>query len=73
MQTILRRDSTEVMIDGAGAFIIIGECINPTGNKRLREALTDKDYTYIRELAVRQVKRGADILEINVGVPVLTI
>jgi len=69
MQMILRRDSTEVRIDGAGAFIIIGECINPTGYKKLREALTEKDYTYIRELAVRQVESGADILDINVGVP----
>jgi 5-methyltetrahydrofolate--homocysteine methyltransferase len=69
MQTILRRDSKEVRIDSQGAFVIIGECINPTGHKKLREALIHKDNTYIRDLAVKQVESGADILDINVGVP----
>jgi 5-methyltetrahydrofolate--homocysteine methyltransferase len=69
MQTILRRDSTEVRIDNQGSFVIIGECINPTGHKKLREALINNDDTYIRELAIRQVESGADILDINVGVP----
>jgi 5-methyltetrahydrofolate--homocysteine methyltransferase len=71
MQTILRRESVEVTIDDKGAFVIIGECINPTGHKKLRKSLTTRDHTYIQELAIRQVDHGADILDINVGVPEL--
>lgn len=48
---------------------IIGERINPTGKKLLRQAIKEKDFTYIENEAVRQVKAGADILDINVGLP----
>jgi 5-methyltetrahydrofolate--homocysteine methyltransferase len=69
MQTILERESVEVTIGGdTGVFVIIGECINPTGHKKLSESLTTRDYTYVQELAIRQVEHGADILDINVGV-----
>ena len=48
---------------------IIGERINPTGKKLLKEALKAKDFTYIENEAVSQVKAGAAILDINVGLP----
>lgn len=49
--------------------IIIGERINPTGKKRLKQALEERDYDYIAELAVKQVGEGAEILDVNVGAP----
>ena len=48
---------------------VIGERINPTGKKALREALKAGDYTYVENEAIQQVKAGAEILDINVGVP----
>jgi 5-methyltetrahydrofolate--homocysteine methyltransferase len=48
---------------------IIGERINPTGKKLMKEALKSGDFTYIENEAVSQVKAGAMILDINVGLP----
>jgi 5-methyltetrahydrofolate--homocysteine methyltransferase len=48
---------------------IIGERINPTGKKLLKEALKGKDFSYIENEAISQVKAGAEILDINVGLP----
>ncbi len=48
---------------------IIGERINPTGKKLLKEALKGKDLSYIENEAIAQVKAGAEILDINVGLP----
>ena len=46
---------------------VIGERINPTGKKRFKEALRDGDMDYILSQAVEQA--GADILDVNVGLP----
>ena len=48
---------------------IIGERINPTGKKRFKEALLANDTDYILGQAIEQVKGGADILDVNVGLP----
>lgn len=48
---------------------IIGERINPTGKKRFKEALLAKDMDYILGQAIEQVRGGADILDVNVGLP----
>ncbi|MBQ8434418.1 MAG: homocysteine S-methyltransferase family protein, partial [Oscillospiraceae bacterium] len=48
---------------------IIGERINPTGKKLFKEALRNNDMGYILNQAVEQVKAGADILDVNVGLP----
>lgn len=48
---------------------IIGERINPTGKKRLKEALINNDLDYILREAVSQKENGADILDVNVGLP----
>lgn len=48
---------------------IIGERINPTGKKRFKEALINNDIDYILSQAISQVKAGADILDVNVGLP----
>lgn len=48
---------------------IIGERINPTGKKLFKEALKNNDMGYILNQAVSQVSAGADILDVNVGLP----
>ena len=50
---------------------VIGERINPTGKKRLKQALLDEDYDYILAQAIEQIDAGAEILDVNVGVPSL--
>ena len=50
---------------------VIGERINPTGKKRLKQALIDEDYDYILSQAMEQIDAGAEILDVNVGVPKL--
>ena len=50
---------------------VIGERINPTGKKRLKQALLDEDYDYILSQAIEQIDAGAEILDVNVGVPSL--
>ncbi|MBD5640466.1 homocysteine S-methyltransferase family protein [Clostridium botulinum] len=55
-----------VLIDGVK---IIGERINPTGKKLFKEALRNNDIDYILKEAISQVESGADILDINVGLP----
>lgn len=47
--------------------IVIGERINPTGKSKLKEALKEKDFSYIIKEALSQKNSGADILDINVG------
>ena len=48
---------------------IIGERINPTGKKRFKEALLANDIDYILGQAIKQIHAGADILDVNVGLP----
>lgn len=48
---------------------IIGERINPTGKKKFKEALLNDDMDYILNQAVSQVNGGAEILDVNVGLP----
>lgn len=47
----------------------IGRRINPTGKKRFQQALKDHDLNYIMERAIEQSDAGADILDVNVGLP----
>ena len=69
METVLRSATKEVRIKTEGPFTIIGEKINPTGRKKLADALQQRNFAYVRELASKQVEFGADILDVNVGVP----
>ena len=48
---------------------IIGERINPTGKKRFKEALAANDIGYVLSQAIEQVHAGADLLDVNVGMP----
>ncbi len=48
---------------------VIGERVNPTGKKRLQQALLAGDLDYVLDVAVEQEDAGADILDVNVGHP----
>lgn len=49
--------------------VIIGERINPTGKPKLKQALKERDMAYILNMAASQEENGADILDVNVGLP----
>ena len=49
--------------------ILIGERINPTGKKRFKEALKQRDMEYILGEGVSQQEKGVQILDVNVGLP----
>lgn len=49
--------------------VIIGERINPTGKKKLQKALRGRDTGYVLREALKQEEAGADILDLNVGLP----
>lgn len=53
----------------ADAPVLIGERINPTGKKRLKQALKENDMDYILSEAVAQQEKGVHILDVNVGLP----
>ena len=49
--------------------VIIGERINPTGKKLIKQALTENNIDYLLKEGNEQKKRGADILDVNCGMP----
>ena len=49
--------------------VVIGERINPTGKKLLKQALRDNDLEYIIKEGIAQKECGAHILDVNVGLP----
>jgi len=52
-----------------GRPVLIGERINPTGKKRFKQALAEKDMSYILGEGVKQEAAGAMALDVNVGLP----
>ena len=48
---------------------VIGERINPTGKKRFQQALRENDLDYVLSQGVQQADAGADLLDVNVGLP----
>ena len=48
---------------------ICGERINPTGKKKLKEAILNGDFEYIFKEAIKQEEAGAQLLDVNLGVP----
>lgn len=49
--------------------IICGERLNPTGKKKLKQALAEENYSYLQQEALAQKESGADFLDLNVGIP----
>jgi len=69
METRVSSAKKEVLISSARPTVLIGERLNPTGKKKLAAALQSGDMDTIRAEAVAQVQAGADMLDVNVGVP----
>ena len=55
-----------VEIDGP---TVVGERLNPTGKKRFQQALREEDMDYLLAQAVSQMEAGAQLLDVNVGLP----
>lgn len=52
-----------------GPPLLIGERINPTGKKRFKEALRQRDIAYILKEGILQQEKGVHVLDVNVGLP----
>ncbi len=65
-QTVVCSPSKVVLIDSPK---VIGERINPTGKKKFKEALYNNDIDYILRQGIEQAEAGAEILDVNVGLP----
>jgi len=69
MHTVVQSASKTVTIGHDQPFVIIGERINPTGRKKFQELLRAGDLSTIAVDVESQVKGGADMLDVNMGVP----
>ena len=67
MITKLSGAAKEILIGDDQPTVLIGERINPSGKKKLAEALKAGDLEIIRREALAQAQAGADILDVNVG------
>ncbi len=56
-------------VEFGGPPVLIGERINPTGKKKLKEALRQRDMEYLLREGLAQQENGAHILDVNVGLP----
>ncbi len=71
METVLRSRSREVIISGDRPFVMIGERINPTGRKVLAAEMKAGVMDRVRADAIAQVEAGAEMLDVNAGVPLV--
>ena len=69
MDTILKSPTREVKIGPGRPFVIIGERINPTGRKRLAAEMAAWDFERVKSDALAQVLAGAQMLDVNAGIP----
>ena len=67
--TTISSATREVKIGFDQPFVIIGERINPTGRKILAEEMKVGDYSRVQADALAQVLAGAQMLDINAGIP----
>ena len=67
--TVTSAQNLVALPQGAGRIAVIGERINPTGKKRLQEALGAGEIDYVVSLGISQQEEGADILDVNIGLP----
>lgn len=68
-ETVLRSASREVVLGHGRRFCLIGERINPTGRRIFQEQLRAGDLSAIERDVRAQVEGGADVLDVNMGVP----
>jgi len=69
METTLTFEDRQVVIGSAHPFVIIGERINPTRRKKLAASMAAGDFSLVQEEALRQVNAGAQVLDVNAGIP----
>jgi 5-methyltetrahydrofolate--homocysteine methyltransferase len=69
MHTVLSSATREVVIGHDQPFCLIGERINPTGRRIFQEQLRAGDLSAIERDVAAQVAGGANVLDINMGVP----
>jgi len=69
METKVSSEKKEVIISVDRPTVLIGERINPTGRKKLTEALKAGNLDIVRAEAVAQAAAGADIIDVNVNAP----
>jgi 5-methyltetrahydrofolate--homocysteine methyltransferase len=69
LETVLRSATKEIVIGHGRRFCLIGERINPTGRRIFQEQLRAGDLSAIERDVKAQVEGGADVLDINMGVP----
>jgi 5-methyltetrahydrofolate--homocysteine methyltransferase len=67
METRITSASKEVLIGEGRPTVLIGERINPSGRKKLSEAIKAGELEIIGSEAKAQVEAGADIIDVNVG------
>jgi len=67
--TVISSKTKEVVIGFERPFVVIGERINPTGRKQLAEEMKVGDYSRVQADALAQVSAGAQVLDVNAGIP----
>ena len=68
-RTVLTSPTQEVVIGFDQPFVMIGERINPTNRPKFSKELKDGNYWRVVKEAKKQVEAGAQVLDVNVGVP----
>jgi 5-methyltetrahydrofolate--homocysteine methyltransferase len=69
VDTVLSSKTKEVVIGEGRPFVIIGERINPTGRKLLAAEMKAGNYERVKADAIAQVEAGAQMLDVNAGIP----
>jgi 5-methyltetrahydrofolate--homocysteine methyltransferase len=69
METVITSPTRVVKIGPEQPFVIIGERINPTGRKKLAIEMAAWDFERVRADALAQVQAGAQMLDVNAGIP----
>ncbi len=69
MYTEISSKTKTVRIGPDLPFVIIGERINPTGRKKLAAEMAAGDYSRVEADAIKQVEAGAQMLDVNAGIP----
>ena len=68
-ETVVSSATREVVIGFDRPFVVIGERINPTGRKLLAAEMKEGDYSRVETDALAQVAAGAQMLDVNAGIP----
>lgn len=67
--TVVSSPTRETVIGFGRPFVMIGERINPTGRKMLAAEMREGDFSRVERDAVAQVEAGAQMLDVNAGIP----